>query len=36
VGTYILKLQAAEGHEIAIWQEVGSERSSSILIKVRK
>lgn len=35
-GTYLLKLQAAEGHEIAIWQEVGSERSSSILIKVRK
>ncbi|MDW8248166.1 MAG: hypothetical protein RMJ98_02535 [Myxococcales bacterium] len=36
LGTYILRLQAAEGHEVAVWQEVGSERSAAILIKIRK
>jgi hypothetical protein len=36
MGTYVLRIQAAEGHEVAVWQEVGSERSASVLIKIRK
>lgn len=36
LGTYVLRLRAQVGNEITIWQEIGSERSSPILLKVRK
>lgn len=35
-GIYLLKIQAVLGDEIAVWQEVGSERSASVIIQARK
>lgn len=35
-GSYKLRLPAEVGDQITIWQEVGTEQSASILVKVRE
>jgi hypothetical protein len=35
-GSYTLRLPAAVGDQITVWQEVGTEQSASILVKVRE
>jgi hypothetical protein len=35
-GSFTLRLPAAVGDQITVWQEVGTEQSASILVKVRE